>query len=101
MVSRHILTSIAVAQAAIWGFGVYFEHSRGGLRFLDRIESVNPKLNAIVTVADGALEAAVDHDVALGRRDQVTCQILGTDVVDVANDAVGGIRIKPGDLADR
>ena len=25
---------------------------------LDRIEAVNPKLNAIVTVADGALEAA-------------------------------------------
>src|ERR1700732_2545633 len=25
---------------------------------LDRIEAINPKLNAIVTVADGALEAA-------------------------------------------
>jgi adenylate cyclase len=39
MMRRQILTSIAVAQAAIWGFGVYFEHNRGGLRFLDRIES--------------------------------------------------------------
>ncbi len=26
--------------AAIWGFAVYFEHSRGRLRFLDRIESM-------------------------------------------------------------
>jgi adenylate cyclase len=39
MIGRHIQTSIAVILAAIWGLGVYFEHSRGGLRFLDRIES--------------------------------------------------------------
>jgi adenylate cyclase len=39
MISRRIQTSIAVILAAIWGGGVYFEHSRGGLRFLDRIES--------------------------------------------------------------
>ena len=39
MISRRIQTLIAVILAAIWGGGVYFEHSRGGLRFLDRIES--------------------------------------------------------------
>ncbi len=39
MIKRHIRTSFAVVLAAIWGFAVYFEHSRGGLRFLDRIES--------------------------------------------------------------
>jgi adenylate cyclase len=39
MIGRHIQTLIAVTLAAIFGFGVYFEHSRGGLRFLDRIES--------------------------------------------------------------
>lgn len=39
MIKRHIRTSFAVVLAAIWGFAVYFEHSRGGLRLLDRIES--------------------------------------------------------------
>jgi adenylate cyclase len=68
MIRRHILTSIAVAQAAIWGFGVYFEHNRGGLRFLDRIESatidirtlargkrVPPDLVTIVAIDDDAV----------------------------------------------
>jgi aspartyl-tRNA(Asn)/glutamyl-tRNA(Gln) amidotransferase subunit A len=32
---------------------------------LDRIEAVNPKLNAIVTVADDALEAARAAEVAV------------------------------------
>ena len=39
MAGRHIRTLSAVMLAAIWGYGVYFEYSRGGLRFLDRIES--------------------------------------------------------------
>src|SRR5580692_2137417 len=68
MIRRHILTLIAVAQAAIWGFGVYFEHNRGGLRFLDRIESatidirtlargkrVPPDLVTIVAIDDDAV----------------------------------------------
>ncbi len=39
MINRHIRTFFVVILAATWGFAVYFEHSRGGLRFLDRIES--------------------------------------------------------------
>jgi adenylate cyclase len=39
MIGRHVQTAMAVILAAVWGFGIYFEHSRGGLRFLDRIES--------------------------------------------------------------
>ena len=39
MIRRYVQTAIAVILAAIWGGIVWFEHSRGGLRFLDRIES--------------------------------------------------------------
>jgi aspartyl-tRNA(Asn)/glutamyl-tRNA(Gln) amidotransferase subunit A len=38
---------------------------------LDRIEAVNPQLNAIVTVADGALEAAKAAEAALMTGDEV------------------------------
>ncbi|MGB6958179.1 MAG: CHASE2 domain-containing protein, partial [Bradyrhizobium sp.] len=70
MISRHIQTLIAVTLAAIWGFGVYFEHNRGGLRFLDRIESttidirtlargkrVPPDLVTIVAIDDDVVKA--------------------------------------------
>ncbi len=70
MIGRHIRTSIAVTLAAIWGFGVYFEHNRGGLRFLDRIESttidirtlargqrVPPDLVTIVAIDDDVVKA--------------------------------------------
>lgn len=40
MTGRQLQTSIAVLLAAVWGFGIYFVHSQGGLRFLDRIESI-------------------------------------------------------------
>jgi adenylate cyclase len=69
MIGRHIQTSIAVILAATWGFGVYFEHSRGGLRFLDRIESttvdirtlargkrVPPDLVTIVAIDDNVVK---------------------------------------------
>src|SRR6204780_2815357 len=69
MISRRIQTSIAVILAAIWGGGVYFQHSRGGLRFLDRIESttidirtlargkrVPPDLLTIVAIDDNIVK---------------------------------------------
>jgi adenylate cyclase len=69
MISRRIQTSIAVILAAIWGGGVYFQHSRGGLRFLDRIESttidirtlargkrVPPDLVTIVAIDDNIVK---------------------------------------------
>jgi adenylate cyclase len=69
MIGRHVQTLIAVILAAIWGFGVYFEHSRGGLRFLDRIESTTidirtlargrrapPDLVTIVAIDDNAVK---------------------------------------------
>ncbi len=48
MSARHIQTTVAVALAAIWGFGIFFEHSRGNLRFLDRIESTTIDLRTLV-----------------------------------------------------
>jgi adenylate cyclase len=47
MSGRHIQTIVAVALAAIWGFGIYFEHGRGHLRFLDRIESTTIDLRTL------------------------------------------------------
>src|ERR1700742_1623231 len=38
---------------------------------LDRIEAVNPKVNAIVTIADGALKAAKDAEAAVLRGDEL------------------------------
>jgi adenylate cyclase len=48
MIGRHLQTIIALALAGIWGFGVYFEHSRGRLRFLDRVESTTLDLRTMV-----------------------------------------------------
>jgi aspartyl-tRNA(Asn)/glutamyl-tRNA(Gln) amidotransferase subunit A len=39
---------------------------------LDRIEAVNPKINAIVTVADGALEAAKAAEAAVLAGDELS-----------------------------
>lgn len=38
---------------------------------LDRIEATNPKVNAIVTLADGALESAKEAEAAVLRRDEL------------------------------
>src|SRR6201999_3459728 len=38
---------------------------------LDRIEAVNPKVNAIVTIADGALKSAKDAEAAVLRGDEL------------------------------
>src|SRR5580692_11759006 len=71
MIGRHILTSIAVAQAAIWGFGVYFEHNRGGLRFLDRIESATIDIRTLArgkrVPPDLVTIVAIDDDVVKQR----------------------------------
>jgi adenylate cyclase len=45
---RHLKTMVAIALAAIWGFGIYFEHERGRLRFLDRVESVTIDIRTLV-----------------------------------------------------
>jgi adenylate cyclase len=39
MSGRHLQTLIALVLAGLWGFGVYFAHEQGHLRFLDRVES--------------------------------------------------------------
>src|SRR6202051_4311648 len=48
MIGRHLRTILALALAGIWGFGIYFEHGRGHLRFLDRVESTTLDLRTIV-----------------------------------------------------
>ena len=48
MIGRHLRTVFALALAGIWGFGIYFEHGRGHLRFLDRVESTTLDLRTIV-----------------------------------------------------
>jgi adenylate cyclase len=48
MIGRYLPSIIAVALAAIWGFGIYFEHGRGRLRFLDRVESTTIDLRTLV-----------------------------------------------------
>jgi adenylate cyclase len=48
MRSRHLPTIIALALAGLWGFGVYFEHAQGHLRFLDRAESAMTDLRTLV-----------------------------------------------------
>ena len=67
MISRHIQTLIAVTLAAIWGFGVYFEHNRGGLRFLDRIESTTIDIRTLArgrrVPPDLVTIVAIDDDV--------------------------------------
>ena len=67
MTGRHIQTLIAVMLAAIWGYGIYFEHSRGGLRFLDRIESATIDIRTLArgkrSPPDLVTIVAIDDDV--------------------------------------
>jgi adenylate cyclase len=48
MGGRHFQTMIALVLAGLWGFGVYFAHSHGRLRFLDRAESALTDLRTLV-----------------------------------------------------
>jgi adenylate cyclase len=48
MRGRHRQTLIALVLAGLWGFGVYFAHARGHLRFLDRVESTMTDLRTLV-----------------------------------------------------
>jgi adenylate cyclase len=68
MSGRHLQTVIALVLAGLWGFGVYFAHAHGRLRFLDRAESamtdvrtlargtrVQPDLLTIVAIDDAVV----------------------------------------------
>ena len=48
MIARHLKTMLAVALAALWGFGIYFAHDSGRLRFLDRLESTTIDLRTLM-----------------------------------------------------
>jgi adenylate cyclase len=48
MSKRNLQGQIAVVLAGLWGFGVYFAHSHGHLRFLDRVESAMTDLRTLV-----------------------------------------------------
>jgi adenylate cyclase len=66
MIGRHIQTSIAVILAAIWGFAIYFEHSKGRLQILDRIESATVDIRTLArgkrTPPDLVTIVAIDDD---------------------------------------
>jgi len=48
MSGRNIRTIIALVLTGLWGAAVYFEHSQGRLRFLDRAESATIDLRTLV-----------------------------------------------------
>jgi adenylate cyclase len=48
MSGRRLQTVIALALAGLWGFGVYFAHAHGRLRFLDRAESAMTDVRTLV-----------------------------------------------------
>jgi len=48
MIGRHLQTVLAIALAAIWGFGIYLGHDHGRLRFLDRLESTTIDLRTLM-----------------------------------------------------
>jgi aspartyl-tRNA(Asn)/glutamyl-tRNA(Gln) amidotransferase subunit A len=56
---------------------------------LDRIEAVNPKVNAIVTIADGALQSAKESEAAVQRGDKLGplhgVPFTAKDSIDTAN----------------
>jgi adenylate cyclase len=60
----HLQTPIALILAGLWGFGVYFGHERGDLRFLDRLESTMTDLRTLVRGArvppDPVIIVAID-----------------------------------------
>jgi adenylate cyclase len=77
MRGRHLQTLIALALAGLWGFGVYFAHLHGHLRFLDRVEStvtdlrtlargvrVPPDLLTIVAIDDAVVKQGGSYPVA-------------------------------------
>jgi adenylate cyclase len=77
MRGRHLQTLIALVLAGLWGFGVYFAHLHGHLRFLDRIEStmtdlrmlvrgarVPPDLVTIVAIDDALVKQGGSYPVA-------------------------------------
>src|SRR5579863_559 len=71
MISRHVQTSIAIILAAIWGFAIFFEHSEGRLRFLDRIESTTIDIRTLArgkrVPPDIVTIVAIDDDVVKWR----------------------------------
>jgi adenylate cyclase len=48
MMRRRFQTTLAIALAALWGFGIYFAHDHGRLRFLDRLESTTIDLRTLM-----------------------------------------------------
>jgi adenylate cyclase len=121
MISRSIQTSIAVTLAAVWGFGVYFEHSRGGLRFLDRIESTTidirtlargkrapPDLVTIVAIDDNVVKLGgvyplprIDLARIIDAIAQLEPKVIAIDLLLIDNGAVGADEALAKSLAAR
>jgi adenylate cyclase len=79
MRGRHLQTLIGARAGGFWGFGVYFAHEHGHLRFLDRVESttidlrtlfrgvrVPPDPVTIVAIDDALVKQGGSYPVARG-----------------------------------
>lgn len=121
MIGRHIQTSIAVALAAVWGLGVFFAHSHGRLRFLDRIESTTidirtlfrgikspPDLVTIVAIDDAVVKqtgvyplARIDLARIVDAIARLEPKVIAVDLLLVDNGAADGDEALAKSLAAR
>lgn len=121
MIGRPIQTSIAVALAAVWGLGVFFAHSHGRLRFLDRIESTTidirtlfrgikspPDLVTIVAIDDAVVKqtgvyplARIDLARIVDAIARLEPKVIAVDLLLVDNGAADGDEALAKSLAAR
>jgi adenylate cyclase len=121
MSGRHLQTMIAVVLAGLWGFGVYFAHAHGRLRFLNRAESatidlrtlvrgtrVPPDLLTIVAIDDSVVAekgsyplARIDLAAIIGAIARLQPKLIAVDLLLVDKGADDGDEALAKSLAER